>query len=85
MAIVKTRKTFPSTAGKDIEISYAIWKDDSKKPIGVIQLTHGWCEYGERYWEMAEFLASHGYVVCAQDHLGHGRHLAFTRETHISS
>lgn len=73
MAITRTRSTYPSTAGHDIQVSYMVWKDDAKKPIGVIQLTHGWGEYGERYDELATFLAENGYVVAAQDHLGHGR------------
>ncbi|MBQ8470035.1 MAG: alpha/beta hydrolase, partial [Clostridia bacterium] len=33
----------------------------------------GWGEYGERYDGLATFLAENGYVVVAQDHLGHGR------------
>lgn len=73
MAVTRTRSTYPSTAGHDIDVSYMVWKDDAKKPIGVIQLTHGWGEYGERYDELATFFAENGYVVAAQDHLGHGR------------
>lgn len=73
MAVTKTRSSYPSTAGHDIQVSYAVWKDDKKKPIGVIQVTHGWGEYGERYEELCTFLAENGYVVAAQDHLGHGR------------
>ena len=56
MAIKKTRSSFPSTAGNGIDVSYMIWEDDSvKKPKAVIQLTHGWAEYGERYDELATF------------------------------
>ncbi|MBQ8063150.1 MAG: alpha/beta fold hydrolase, partial [Clostridia bacterium] len=73
MAVKKTRSSYPSSAGQGIDVSYAVWKDDTKKPIGVIQLTHGWGEYGERYDGLATFLAENGYVVVAQDHLGHGR------------
>lgn len=79
MAIVKERKTFPSTAGQGINVSYMVWKDDKKKPIGVIQVTHGWGEYGERYDELCTFLAENGYVVAAQDHLGHGRTVGYKR------
>ena len=75
MAVVKTTGTYKSSCKKyDIDIFYAVWKDNSiKNPIGVIQLTHGWAEYIERYQEMAEYLAKAGYIVCGQDHLGHGK------------
>ena len=73
MAVTRTRSSYPSKAGHGIDVSYMVWKDDAKKPIGVIQVTHGWGEYGERYDELCTFLAENGYVVAAQDHLGHGR------------
>ena len=74
MAINKTTGTYKSSCKAfNIDIFYAIWKDDKKKPIGVIQLTHGWAEYIERYDEMARYLAEAGYIVCGQDHLGHGK------------
>ena len=74
MAVTKTTGTYKSTCkAYDIDIFYAVWKDDSKNPIGVIQLTHGWAEYIERYDEMARYLANEGYIVCGQDHLGHGK------------
>jgi len=72
MGIVKTESTYPSTSKEDINIYYTWWVDDQKKPIGVIQLTHGWGEYIDRYEDLAEYLAGHGYVVCGQDHLAHG-------------
>ncbi len=74
MSVNKTTGTYKSSCKAfDIDIFYAVWQDDSKKPIGVIQLTHGWAEYIERYDEMARFLAEAGYIVCGQDHLGHGK------------
>lgn len=79
MAVTRTRSSYPSTAGHGIDVSYMVWKDDAKKPIGVIQVTHGWGEYGERYDELCTFLAENGYVVAAQDHLGHGRTAGFRR------
>lgn len=39
---------------------------------GVVQISHGMCEYFNRYDHFARFLAQHGYVVCGNDHLGHG-------------
>lgn len=40
---------------------------------GVVQIAHGMAEYFERYSAFADFLASKGFVVCGEDHLGHGR------------
>ncbi len=40
---------------------------------GVVQIAHGMAEYFERYNAFADFLADNGFVVCGNDHLGHGR------------
>ena len=40
---------------------------------GVVQIAHGMAEHFERYNAFADFLADHGFVVCGEDHLGHGR------------
>lgn len=39
---------------------------------GVVQISHGMCEYFDRYDEFAKFLVSKGYVVAGHDHIGHG-------------
>lgn len=39
---------------------------------GVVQIVHGLAEHSQRYNAFADFLADHGFVVCAEDHLGHG-------------
>lgn len=46
------------------------------KPRGVVQIIHGMCEYAERYAPFAEFLAANGFIVCAEDHAGHGKSAA---------
>ena len=40
---------------------------------GVVQIVHGVAEHMGRYEEAAFFLAEHGYLVCGEDHLGHGK------------
>lgn len=42
------------------------------KPFCVLQISHGMCEFIQRYEEFAIFMANHGVVVCGNDHLGHG-------------
>ena len=41
-------------------------------PRAVIQISHGMCEYIERYEPMIAVLCAAGYAVCGNDHLGHG-------------
>ncbi len=40
---------------------------------GAVQIIHGMCEYAERYAPFAEYLNKQGFLVCADDHLGHGK------------
>ena len=42
---------------------------------GVVQIAHGIAEYAARYDAFAAFLAEHGFLVVANDHLGHGQSL----------
>lgn len=42
-------------------------------PKAVCQIVHGIAEYVERYDGFAAFLASQGFLVVAEDHMGHGQ------------
>ena len=42
-------------------------------PVGALQIAHGMAEHSGRYREFASYLASHGWVVALNDHLGHGK------------
>lgn len=44
----------------------------SQEPKAVIQIVHGMSEYIDRYDELAEYFVGRGFVVCAEDHIGHG-------------
>lgn len=48
------------------------WLPDTT-PIGVIQICHGVAEHISRYDKFAQYLASNGFVVAGNDHLGHGK------------
>ncbi len=41
-------------------------------PRAVVQISHGMCEYLERYGDFAAYLNDRGILVCGNDHLGHG-------------
>ncbi|MBQ8579130.1 MAG: lysophospholipase [Oscillospiraceae bacterium] len=46
--------------------------DPEGEPRAVLQLVHGIVEHAERYDEFASFMASQGFLVVAEDHMGHG-------------
>lgn len=43
------------------------------EPKAVLQIVHGIAEFVERYDEFARYLSGLGYVVVAEDHMGHGQ------------
>lgn len=75
---------FPSTDGVH-SVHVQEWLPDGP-PRAVVQIVHGIAEYVGRYDHFARFLASHGFYVCGDDHLGHGKtaansdELGFTNE-----
>ena len=73
--IDKTRIQYPSAAG-DVNINAWRWapvqQNEDQPPLGIVQIVHGMTEYIDRYDEYARFLASKGYVVVGNDHVGHG-------------
>ncbi|RDB63272.1 alpha/beta hydrolase [Gordonibacter sp. 28C] len=42
-------------------------------PRGIVQIVHGMAEHLGRYDDFARFLVGRGFVVCASDHVGHGK------------
>lgn len=48
------------------------WEPETA-PCGIVQLVHGIAEHVERYNDFAEYLNSLGYLVVADDHMGHGK------------
>lgn len=43
------------------------------KPKGIVQLVHGFGEHSRRYFHMILALNEAGYIVAADDHVGHGK------------
>ncbi len=52
------------------KITYREWLTES--PKGLVQIVHGMAESSDRYSAFAEYLASRGFIVFADDHRGHG-------------
>lgn len=47
------------------------WEPEGQ-PKAVLQIVHGIAEYAARYDGFAEFLTRQGFLVVAEDHMGHG-------------
>lgn len=62
---------YPSKDGKNT-IHACLWKTAGEAK-GVVQIIHGMSEYAERYAPFAKFLNDNGFIVCADDHSGHGK------------
>ena len=79
--------TYLSADGRTNVHAYC-WAPALEKPLAIIQLSHGMCEYVERYDAWARRFAERGIVFCGNDHLGHGHtapdaeELGFTAEKH---
>ncbi|APR08563.1 alpha/beta fold hydrolase [Lentilactobacillus parabuchneri] len=56
----------------DNQTKLAVAVFPAENPKGIVQMMHGALEHKERYYEFADFLASHGYVVVISDNRGHG-------------
>lgn len=48
------------------------WSPEGE-PRAVVQIIHGIAEFAERYDDFAEFLTRQGFLVVAEDHMGHGQ------------
>lgn len=63
---------FPSSNGVDT-VYAKVYAPENKPPRGVVQISHGMAEHIGRYDAFMRFLAGNGFVVCGNDHIGHGR------------
>ncbi len=53
------------------QIHFCRWTPEGT-PRGVVQLVHGIAERVERYDDFANYLNTQGFLVVAEDHMGHG-------------
>lgn len=71
MNIKCTQNMFKSANGVS-SITYYILTPEDVEIRGIVQIAHGMCEYFSRYTVFAKYLCSLGFIVCGNDHLGHG-------------
>lgn len=65
------RESYFSSAGAGL-IRVRTWEPEGA-PIGIVQIIHGIVEHVERYNDFAKYLNQLGYLVVAEDHMGHGK------------
>lgn len=73
--MVQETLTYPSADGVSTVFA-RVWLPTparSAAPRAVVQLVHGMSEHSARYAAFAKELCARGYLVCCNDHVGHGR------------
>jgi alpha-beta hydrolase superfamily lysophospholipase len=68
--MIKTTGTFLSSSRKDTITYYMYTPKGTVRAL--VQISHGMCEYIERYEPFIEWLCGQGFLVFGNDHLGHG-------------
>ena len=63
--------SFPSYNGRDTVRAWVY--TPIRKPRGIVQVVHGLGEHSRRYLHLILKLNEAGFVVCADDHVGHGK------------
>ena len=63
--------TFPSFNERDTVYGWIYVP--AAKPVGIVQLVHGFGEHSRRYFHMIVKYLSAGFIVAADDHVGHGK------------
>lgn len=64
-------KEFSFPVRNNTKIHCCKWEPEGE-PCGFIQIIHGIAEYAARYEGLAKVFTDHGFVVVAEDHMGHG-------------
>ncbi|GHT79788.1 alpha/beta hydrolase [Actinomycetota bacterium] len=74
-AEVETEDSTGVVTGAGTDDSAAAKKDAAElpSPKGIIQIAHGMAEHIHRYRDFAGFLVQNGFIVTANDHIGHGK------------
>lgn len=79
MDIRCTQNIFKSSNGRS-NVTYYILTPEGVELRGIVQISHGMCEYFSRYTMFAKYLCSLGFIVCGNDHIGHGASAPRTNE-----
>lgn len=64
-------ETFKIKSSYDGLMLYGLTEEPKKKPVGIVQISHGMTENKERYKDFMKFLSNHSYIVVIHDYRGH--------------
>ena len=79
MNIKCTQNIYKSANGVS-NVTYYILVPEGVEVRGIVQLSHGMCEYFSRYTAFAKYLCGLGFIVCGNDHIGHGASVSRTAD-----
>lgn len=69
---IKCTQNMYKSANNISNVTYYILTPEEGEIRGILQLTHSICEYFSRYTAFAKYLCGLGFIVCGNDHIGHG-------------
>ena len=79
MNIKCTQNIYKSANGVS-NVTYYILVPEGVEVRGIVQLSHGMCEYFSRYTAFAKYLCGLGFIACGNDHIGHGASVSRTAD-----
>lgn len=74
--MIKTEEFYFDSRDNVHKIHAMKWIPEANDYVAVLQIAHGMAEHIERYDDFARFMAERGFLVVANDHLGHGKSIA---------
>lgn len=79
--MIKRKEFYFKSYDEQNDIYAVIWIDELQEQYkGIVQIAHGMAEHILRYEEFAVFLASNGFIVCGNDHCGHGNSVKSSKD-----
>ncbi len=73
---IKCSQNIYKSANGVSNVTYYILAPEDVEVRGIVQISHNMCEYFSRYTAFAKYLCGLGFIVCGNDHIGHGASVA---------
>lgn len=73
MEFTTKEMTYDASSGEGRIFAVAFAPAEKSAVRGILQIAHGMSEHCRRYESFAKYLVSKGFLVCINDHAGHGK------------
>lgn len=73
MGYTTKEMSYDASSGEGRIFARGFAPSDKSAVRGILQIAHGMAEHSLRYENFAQYMVSKGFVVCANDHAGHGK------------